>query len=146
MWNIQSPKNISSEHICVFALLMMFRQKFWDQGHTSHQESVAVNNFQFHVFQFKSKYNKKKLTLLKDCIKSFNSKRMRKGIWIVFAKSSRSKRKLKGSVYSYWAVQIICISFVERFLAYSWALQPNESVLSVRYSLGFYDRAEPCLS
>ena len=35
MWNIQSPENISSEHICVFALLMMFRQKFWDQGHTS---------------------------------------------------------------------------------------------------------------
>ena len=72
---------------------------------------------------------------MKDCIKSFNSKRMRKGIWIVFAKSSRSKRKLKGSVYSYWAVQIICISFVERFLAYSWALQPSKFVLSVRYML-----------
>ena len=70
---------------------------------------------------------------MKDCIKSFNSKRMRKGIWIVFAKSSRSKRKLKGSVYSYRAVQIICISFVERFLAYSWALQPSKFVLSVRY-------------
>ena len=70
---------------------------------------------------------------MKDCIKSFNLKRMRKGIWIVFAKSSWSKRKLKGSVYSYWAVQIICISFVERFLAYSWALQPSKFVLSVRY-------------
>ena len=45
MWNIQSPKNISSEHICVFALLMMFRQKFWDQGHT-HQESVMVSKAQ----------------------------------------------------------------------------------------------------
>ena len=77
----------------------------------------------------------KKLTLLKDCIKSFNLKRMRKGIWIVFAKSSWSKRKLKGSVYSYWAVQIICISFVERFLAHSWALQPSKFVLSVRYML-----------
>ena len=42
MWNIQSPENISSEHICVFALLMMFRQKFWDQGHT-HQESFMVS-------------------------------------------------------------------------------------------------------
>ena len=69
MWNIQSPENISSEHICVFALLMMFRQKFWDQGHTSHQESVAVNNFQFHVFQFKPKYNKKNWPFWKIVLK-----------------------------------------------------------------------------
>ena len=53
MWNIQSPENISSEHICVFALLMMFRQKFWDQGHTHQEESVTVSRAQ--KSKFKSK-------------------------------------------------------------------------------------------
>ena len=60
MWNIQSLENIWSQHICVFALLMMFRRNFWDEGLLAHQQSRAVsptgleNQFQvkYDIFHF----------------------------------------------------------------------------------------------